>query len=162
MASHGWPCGLGQEVSYNKRYVDHGPPWLANVFWAGQTNGPNPWSAMAGHGVWARKFHRITGLMAMARYGWPLVLTWSDQCPKPPWPAMAGHGAWAQKFHRPTDMMATTRHAWPMVFGTVRPMSHTSWPSVAGHRVWEMKFHMTTGMLGCLRWAMAARTRCKR
>ena len=50
MASHGWPIG----------------------FWAGQTYGPNPRPAMAGHGIWASKFHRTK---------WP---AWHGQ----PWLAM--------------------------------------------------------------------------
>ena len=34
-----------------------------------QTHG-QPWLAM---GFWASKFHRTTGLLAMARHGWPMV-----------------------------------------------------------------------------------------
>ena len=41
--------------------------WL----WSGQTNGPNSWPAMAGHGAWASKFHGTLGLLAMAINGWP-------------------------------------------------------------------------------------------
>ena len=31
----------------------------------------------------ANRFHRTTGPLAMARHGWPMVMGWSDQWPRP-------------------------------------------------------------------------------
>ena len=76
---------------------------------------PNPWPAMAGHGVWASKLHRTTGLLAMARNGWPMVFGLSRPMAQTPWPVMAGHGVWARKFHRTTGLLVMARHGWPLI-----------------------------------------------
>merc|ERR1739836_376008 len=95
MAQTTWPAmaghGFGPGSFIGQRACWSWPAMAGHWFWPGQTNGPNH---MASHGwpwVWARKFHRATGLLVMARHGGPLVLAWSDQWPKPngqPWLAM--------------------------------------------------------------------------
>ena len=70
-----------------------------------------------GWGVVASKLHRTTGLLAMARHGWPMAFGLLRPIFPNPWPAMAGHGGWASKLHRTTGLLAMARHGWPMVLG---------------------------------------------
>ena len=55
--------------------------FLGRIRRAMANHGPlQAWLAMGG---WARKVHKTTGLLAMARHGWPMVLALSDHWPKP-------------------------------------------------------------------------------